>query len=241
MIALALRQPVAPPCPSWDAAVAAAFGTPNNRVSWLHLHFHPVWERWVLYQVVPQGATNALVVADRAEGAPLLHLERHLMDVGQWDVYLKTGCYASPFWIIQGHSGGHRRRFWPYERTLAEMHGLPGELPDPGSLAYAEIDQRVLDQIHKLDQVARWNKMLEYCDRHHNELDAEEREGQIEVRRQLWKWVQDQTANVFESMVRKDITAALDELPHGLGRGAPIRDYDEWLQQKLTPPGTIIT
>lgn len=232
-MARALRQETCNPLPDVVRELYAVFGEPNPRLAWLHLHFHPVWERWVLYQVVPHQATNGLVRRDREEGAPLLNLERGLLDIGQWQVYQETGCYASPFWVVQGDHGGHRRRFWPYERALAEMHGLPGELPAPGDLPYAEVDRRTFDQLRQVDQAGKWNKILEYCDRNQQMLDEQEKEGQREVKRQLWKWVQDQTANVFESMTRKDMAAAVDELPHGMGRGKGI-DYDAHLERKLT-------
>ena len=239
---LALTQPTCTPSAYWQGELQRLFGEPNDHLAWLHLHFHPTWERWVIYQVVPPKATTGFILRERGEGEPLLNVERDLMDEGQLQVYDETGCYASAFWIIQGLRGGHRRRLWPYERTMAEMAGLPGETPHPGDLEYAEMDSRVVHELHRLDQVGKWNKMLEYCDRNSQFLDLEEQEAQREVRKQLWKWVQGQVGNVFEGMMRRDITAALDELPHGLGKDAakPV-DYDEWLERKFMPPGTILT
>lgn len=239
---LALKQQDCALPAFWQGELQSIFGGPNDHLSWLHLHFHPVWERWVVYQVVPAKATTGFILKEREAGAPLLNVERELMDVGQLQVYDETGCYASPFWIIQGLRGGHRRRLWPYESTMAEMAGFPKDPPYPGQLEYAEMGWNVIEELQKLDQVGKWNKMLEYCDRNQQHLDEEEREAQIEVRRRLWGWVQEQVGNAFEGMTRRDITQALDEMPHGIERKTtrPV-DYEEWLERKFMPPGTILT
>lgn len=238
----AVTQEIVTPSADWQGVLRATFGGPNQHLSWLHLHFHPLWERWVVYQMIPHGKESGFLWADeQPRGHFGAAIERELLDVGQQQLYDETGHYGSALWIIQGYHGGHRRRFWPYERTLAAMAGLPEDPPLPGELPYAEMSWAVIDELHKLDAVSKWNKILEFCDRHQHELDDDEVEGQRQVRRELLKWVEGQVSQVFESLTRRDIALATDELPHGLGRSSKPFDHEEWLARKLAPPGTIIT
>jgi uncharacterized protein (DUF58 family) len=240
VIVATVQERVAPSA-DWQGVLHRTFGGPNEHLSWLELHFHPLWERWVVYQMVPHGKESGFLLADeQPHGHFGPAIERELLDLGQKQLYDRTGHYASPLWIVQGDRGGHRRRFWPYERTLAAMARLPEDPPLPGELPYAEMSWLVIEELHKLDQVNKWNKMLEFCDRHQDDLDEDELEGQRELRRKLLGWVQEQVSQVFETMTRRDIAAAIDEIPHGLGKRREF-DHEEWMARKLTPPGTIIT
>lgn len=229
-----LTAPVRTPPPYWTGVLRRAFGEPNAHLAWLELAWHPTWERWIIYQVVPPGRTNFFVQQEAVEGSPLLNLDLDLLDIGQVQLYLRSGCYGSVLWVIQGTNGGHRRRWWPYEQALASLKGLPERLPDPGELCYAEMDWRVMEQLHQLDRVAKWNMMLEYCDRHEAELEPGEMQARLELKQRLLGWVTDQVSNVFESAPDSIIRGALDELPHGISRRGVTEDHRAWLEKRLT-------
>lgn len=220
------------PSAFWQGALTRAFGGPNHRLAWLELAWHPGWERWVIYQVVPPGATNFFVQLEPAAGAPMLHIDLEMLDRGQRALWERTGCFGSVLWVIQGRHGGHRRRWWPYEAALAQMSGLPKDLPDPGELCYAEMDTRVFEQLMMLDSVGKWNQMVEWCDRNPNEVDAEMDEARRMLKRKLGGWVQDQVSNVFADQPRRVIQDALDEMPHGITR-THSQSFEEWMETRV--------
>lgn len=187
----------------------------------------------MIYQCVPPAVTNWYVRKRPESGTTDLNMEMGLLDREQQAIYRDEGVYASPYWILQGPFGGHRRRLWPYEATIAQMMGYP-ELPNPGDLRYAELDPRTLDQLHEADQAARWNRMLEFCDR--NTLDAEEQDAKDECTRKLAGWVERQTMNAFAQTSRAEMQQALSELPHGISRSRPtFGSYEEWVESTLIP------
>ena len=212
-----------------------AFGEPNDSVAWLELHFHPVWERWVVYQCLPHEKTNGFVLLPEQSGAPKLNVDRQLVDVQQWEIYRTRGVYASPYWVIQGSFGGHRRRMWPYEQTLAKMGGLPSELPYPGQLKYAEMDRRVMDHLGRLDQMAMYNKMLEYTDRNADTLDADEEQARVEILRKLSSFVHEQVAHHVSELSSADLSSYTNQLPSGLSRSVKGHDFEQWFEEQLLP------
>jgi hypothetical protein len=220
--------------PAGWAGQLSAFGKPNDQLSWLELVFHPWWERWVIYQCIPAWATNGFVLLAPASGTPLLNLEQQMLDPVQWHIYQTKGIFASPYWVIQGNQGGHRRRLWPYEIAIAEVSGLVGKVPDPGSLPYANFDQRVMERLAEADLVAGYQKVLEYTDRHEGRLDREEEAAKRELKRKLFSWVQHQTQQHFETTSKKEWAEMTDALPHGRERrGVRGMDLSEHVEQKI--------
>lgn len=213
-----------------------AFGAPGSQISWLELVWHPQYERWIVYQFYPVAKTNYYVRLPKEPGAPELNIDRELVDFVQWEIYRTRGCYASPYWIIQGRHGGHRRRLWPYEATIAKLGGLPSVMPEPGDLPYAPFGANVMAQLAKLDQVAMYNKMLEYTDRNENNLDADEEEARVEILRKLAAFVREQTAGHVAELSRADLSDLTNQLPSGMERrGVKGHDFEQWFEEQLLP------
>lgn len=171
----------------WQEQLDALF--PRDGIfAWLHLEWwagerfkvwHPggFWQvaeqrvqRWVIYQMSWPGHIPDLVLPDLEGPHPRLrgHWEPATLEWvsdcsvsrEQWELYRRTGCYAQPFWILQGDRGGHKRRFTPLESRLLKANGRPGDPPFPGDLPYAELDNRVLDQLVRYDRLRRTNRNL---------------------------------------------------------------------------------
>lgn len=127
-------------------------------------------QRWVIYQMSLPGNIPDLVLPDLEGPHPRLrgHWEPRTREWvsdcnvsrEQWELYRSTGCYAQPFWVIQGDQGGHKRRFTPLESRLLKANGHPGDPPFPGDLPYAELDNRVFDQLLRYDRLRRTNRNL---------------------------------------------------------------------------------
>lgn len=85
----------------------------------------------------------------------------------QWLLFQRTGLVGRPFWVVEGERGGHKFDFTTQERELLAREGLPTETPDPGSLPFAPVDQRVIQAIlpyYRLrafnDSIRRYQKTM---------------------------------------------------------------------------------
>lgn len=160
-----------PTAPDHWADALRSIAPPAERLSWLKL----VWmagdpwapvQRWVIYDMEPRGVNpegwywEELAGPDpRARGYYDQALKRFVasedqaMDALTWRLYRETGCYGRPFWLVQGTTGGHRWDYTQLEARLARQMELPTEPPKPGSLCYAEPDQRTWDSLRFYDRL----------------------------------------------------------------------------------------
>lgn len=193
--------------PRWQAELEAAFGRPNEYVSWLRLVWHgdPGEARLVIYQMVPQPATSAgvwgpdqKIVSDQAgheipDPRFVLDLHPELLSTQTWQLFQETGCYGQPFWIIQGRNGGHKRRFSKVEGRLLKATGHPTGMPPAlGDLPYAPFDQRVLAALAPLDRMRTWTLATSMHEADPALLDAEERKALADGQREVQKWLAEQ-------------------------------------------------
>lgn len=177
-------------------------------------------QRWCIYEMVPLRIWIGLIQQHRAAGksddeiieAVILQElnDRHPRDRGAYDVILKRFVSDSLvtrqewelfhqhkavpklFWIIQGSHGGHKRVFTQLEQKYLGMARLPQEPPDPGTLPYAEFDQRVLMQLARRDRLHKAGNRL-------SPIESERDQQLIEFRRQLMDWVSNQVRTDLES------------------------------------------
>lgn len=224
----------------WSDDVAA-LAPRSDALSWLHLAWEPgdPWEpieRFVVWQMrplslvrwdvrmeldgppprstghlcVPGGCLCALKANHWAGGAAVQ------IDQRQWELYRQTGCYGTRWWIVQGATGGHLRRFTTTQRRVAQMHGLPADPPAPGDLPYAPVDGRVLAQIAARDRMRAYGLLTDFLHRSPEQLDAEERAGAEDARRQLVAWIKRQVAEVLDEGGAL-LQRGLAELPYEAG------------------------
>lgn len=209
-----VRLPAPSELPAWQANVERLWGKPNQHVSWLHLHWYDDEgvNRLVLWQVVPIERCGpfqqGLLTGDppgkdkygKPTGVPMVRI--------QWDLCQRLHGWASPFWIIQGDQGGHKRRFDHVEQALLKMAGLPTEPPVPGELPYAPFDNRVIEQVQQRDKMLKYKKMLDFADRRPEQIDAEDRETLEAMRAEHLRWLERQVDAVFDGVTRADLAAA---------------------------------
>jgi hypothetical protein len=238
------------PRPEWEAELERI--TPrSDRLSYLLIRWHPGFvrpgfinnrgvemrkarwipvERWIIYQLNPNPRTYPQLLwapvprtGNRLRVRPVVDLARKAMDRVQWSIYLETGRYAQPFWVVQGDRGGHKRNYSDIESRLSLFHGGPAAPPSLGELPYAEPDERTFSKLRMLDQVRFWNKALSIEERDPDFFDAEDQEVLKDFRRQLWNWMDDRAYEATEGWregtsaiwKRSCELAGVDSLPPG--------------------------
>jgi hypothetical protein len=222
---------------------------PSERVSWLHLTWEPgeegdPVERYVVWQMVPPRATAAILWAD---GQRLVHYRGRWIPDPRWPLRLEVGglsatqrrlyrgygCYAQPFWIVQGTQGGHKRRFSEIERKILRLEGLPDEPPIAGELPYAPVDERVLSRLRDLDQLSKYSKMVDFAERRPFELENEEKEVIRSMRSRVLDWLESQidAAEEEAGMTRARWQSMLDQ--YGVSSDEVV-DVDEERERFLS-------
>lgn len=205
------------PDPAWEEKLEEL--TPrSDRLSYLTVRWHPgsmraarefqgvtkrraEWvpvERWLIYNVVPDPTKYPPMLFApfrlselNTEGfcRPVLDLDRRAMDSAQWAIYKETGRYAQPFWVVQGHRGGHKRNYTQVESRVSILNGGPGDPPDMGALPYAEPDERTWEKLATLDLARMWTSSLALYDRKPDLFDQLEADAMKDYRRLLWDWM----------------------------------------------------
>lgn len=122
------------------------YGRGTDRLGHLDIWYDPDVERWLLVEFVPR----ALVPADVVTALELNPLASRFR-IRQSQALRETGKLPVAFFIIQGDKGGHKLHYSPVERELAMWYTGSAEPPPAGALPYAPFDQRVLDQLRRLD------------------------------------------------------------------------------------------
>lgn len=208
-----VRLPAPSELPDWQAWVHRLWGTPNERVSWLHLDWYDDEgiNRLVLWQVTPIERCTAFI-REMLCGPPPSRdsMGRQLgpsMVRLQWDLCQKLHGYAQAYWIIQGTKGGHKRRFTHIESSMLKMAGLPTDPPVAGTLPYAPFDERVVAQVAQLDKMATWNYCHEFAERRPEELDAEDQATMQAMRRDHLHWLEQQVDAAFDGLTRADLAS----------------------------------
>lgn len=114
--------------------------------------------------------------------------EANLITRSQWEIYRKHGCYAEPFWVMQGPNGGHKFAFTKWESRLAKLYGGSGTAPLAGSLPYAEPDERTWAALGKADRMRESGQTWDYLSKHPDEFTPEERKAAEYVAKEILDW-----------------------------------------------------
>lgn len=126
-------------------------------------------QRWAIYQAIPFQYVDGWKMDAFLADKPCRCLRQWqpeercpkclgLISPGRYRIsnYLyETGCLALPYWVIQGHDGGHRRLYSQVDQQAARLLNQPQEPPETGSLCYAPVDNRVIRKIRANDLAQR--------------------------------------------------------------------------------------
>lgn len=139
----------------------------SEQTSWPRLRWEPGYpwepvERWIIDEMIPADAVIPDVLEQLQRATPpqghwdaaldeYIRQDDSIITTTAWKLFRETGCWARPFWVIQGKHGGHKRWFSESEKKLLRYAGLPSDPPAPGDLPYAPFDTRVLKQLAQHD------------------------------------------------------------------------------------------
>jgi len=216
--------------PAWQAELDR-IATPGGKTSWLHLYWEPGydWEpvgRWMIGQVIPAQSIPS-AIRDMLEGpnpADHGHFEndeyghpRWVTDLPgitrrQWQFHKETGNYLRPYWVVQGSRGGHRYQFSFTERRIIEMNGGDPNPPAPGDLPYATPDQRTFAQLGQRDLLRKYAYAIDFMENSERRIEADERRGLEEMRRQYWNMTSEQVKGYADEMAFH-LRGHLDDAP----------------------------
>lgn len=150
----------------WETQLAE-LSPRSEQTSWLKLiweegyPWEPV-ERWIIYEMMPAHTVDREILDQLERERPPqgyydAALEEYVPEDGwlittrAWKLFQQYRCWGRPFWVIQGTKGGNKRWFNATEKKLLQHVGLPSDPPAPGDLPYAPFDNRVVEQLVKLD------------------------------------------------------------------------------------------
>lgn len=251
--------------PEWQAALRAVHPA-GERLSDFRIVWEPgepqsPIQRWVIWQMRPVHYTR-LQVRRRIDPRFLGLTERHPREHAWWDsharcyrkpgmalaktdrltweLYHRTGQYGQRWWVIQGDRGGHRYHLTPTESKLMGIrYGVRSMRPPfAGDLPYAAFDQRTLQHLVALENVAKWHKVCAYADANEARLDREEEAEAQGARGALADWLDAQFSKVFDEhlgvyksvlkeMPNRRALMTKDEIPKPA-------DHAEWREQFVT-------
>lgn len=221
----------------WQRELELVTGARRENFTWLHLYWWEgeVWQkiqRWSIWEMFPPSFLSAtprhaeqfapVLAALRGppprdfrvfDGAGQFMRSDATVTQDQWDLYQATGCFARPFWVIQGDRGGHKFQFNHQEGQLLRLEGLEGTPPAPGDLEYAPWDNRVRDQLAKQKELydASQSGVPVGASRHEAFLVSRKNREQW-FRTQLLEWLRPQVRQKVEEL--DSVIKAID-LPVG--------------------------
>lgn len=203
--------------------------------------------RWCIYQMTPakrlRGTQAGDLVLPDLEGPhprtfgwwnarDRVFEQRKVCNVNryQWDLYRETGCFAQPYWIVQGTKGGHLRRYTPVQQKIAQMNGGEPSPPRIGDLPYAEPDRRTWSAIAQMDLLRAYDMMIDFADRKPEHLEAAETRQVQEMRESLWTFLKGRQEDRWSEQ-RGAIRSIMNAIPAGLSGGS--RTNPEAIHQRF--------
>lgn len=202
----------------------SALGPPTDRRSHLALFWEsgtplePV-QRWALYECTPialvpewkLGAFYAELPCRCAlpwipDACPVCQGINSPGRARIFEYLQRTECLALPFWVIQGHHGGHKHRYNQTEEQWQKIMKRPTTPPAPGSLAYAPVDQRVIRRVRQLNRT--WMAFRNLLEAHKHEQDV----AQLAFRKALSQYVDEAVGQEFDALTMRQRAGLKDEV-----------------------------
>ena len=119
-----------------------------------------------------------------------------------------------PFWIIQGGHGGHKLGFTHEEQRMLEAEGVPTSTPDPGTLRYAALDERVIRKITRFNRLWQFaNNADEYRHAMGEGYEQYRKEIEKKLRTQLVAMLKEHALDDAEYFIKAADAGEMDKLP----------------------------
>lgn len=198
------------PPPEWRAALRAV--SPRSAVhSWAYLHWLSRDQRWMVYECVPDQSISPLFRELLAGPHPDQDPDT-LVTPFQWAMYREHRVHARPFWVVQGHTGGHYYTFDAATRELMKATQRPVTPPEVGALPYAPFDGRVVRHLINHNRLAQVrNDLTALRAMGTNAAHADQiRAAKKDARRAMIRFMDEQLTEADDYLVRGSRAGELD-------------------------------
>lgn len=167
----------------------------------------------------PDGCGTTPRAPDHVEGHQRWVSDSNL-SLPQWRVAQRTKGLPTLIWIIEGTAGGHAWQWGATERALfrgaglddRELQQLMQALPDPGTQAYADFDQRVTDQLLRRDRLRTWKQAAGWDTRTPEHVAVDRETARMTYAQELLHWVEAQIADFISDVPRTMLGTVAEQL-----------------------------
>lgn len=211
--------------PEWEQRLRE-ISPVSESLSWLAIRWHPEFQRYVLYECVPNQFIE-MSFRSELEGEHPDRLEdwARIVSAYQWEMYRKHKVHARPCWVIQGANGGNKVVFDQADQELCRAQGLPTEPPLPGALPYAPFDERVVSQILRMSKLQKAKNSLGEFKKRYGTVAGQKREY-----REALREARSQYVSFINSQFEEPADHFVDALRAGELEDAP-RTMTDWAEK----------
>lgn len=193
--------------------------------SWLAFRWVADYQRWVIYECLPEAFVWEAYLAELRGPDPDLPGTVNAFPIShyQWQMYREHKVHARPAWVLQGSHGGHVASFTKEQAILCRLanehrpEGVVGAFPDrppaPGDLDPCAFDERTVAQLLRMNKLAaHGNDLAAYRKAHAGAAGVKRQRSEAEkqMRRQMLAWLNDQLEEPLEYFKAADAEGALD-------------------------------
>lgn len=231
----------------------------SDSQQWLHLRMFPESiskqtgepisgsARWVLYTMTPPSLIFDQTRLAMMDEPPWWELPKDkqfgrmmMVTTYQYAMWKEFRCLARPYWCLQGSEGGTPMQYSAREAAILRGNGLSTDVPNPGDLPFAPLDERVIRALQERDKFRQLGGALDRLRDHAKaaaDVKAEENEAEVLFRTTFVKWFKERmepNAEFIGTHLRKSENQA-DFRP---ATTAEANAADQWEDQYIAT-GTV--
>lgn len=138
----------------------------------------------------------------------------------QWELWRAWHCYATPMWVLQGPTGGHKVTLSPVEEQLAKVAagkiGIQLDWPAPGDLPYCGWDRRAFNAIGDQQALLELQSVMRDPEqRTHAHVAAERRMLARTLQHKLGQWIDTQVQGAISDLSASQWAELANTAPRG--------------------------
>ncbi|MFA6167808.1 MAG: hypothetical protein WC700_14400 [Gemmatimonadaceae bacterium] len=156
--------------------------------------------RWVIYTMTPAALVQEAdptwvemldenpwwLMSPEKQFGRMMHVTTY-----QYAMWREYRCLARPYWCVQGDEGGTPMKYSLREKAVLKAENLPTDVPNPGDLPFATLDERVIRVLAERDKFRQLGGALDRLrnkDKAVADIKAEEAEAETVFRTEFVKW-----------------------------------------------------
>lgn len=252
-----IRSELRPPR-DWVRKLRAVWPISDSQ-QWLHLRMFPESisketgypisgsARWVLYTMTPPALIFDQTRLAMMDELPWWELPEDkqfgrmmMVTTYQYAMWREYRCLARPYWCLQGSEGGTPMQYTMREVAILRANDLPTDVPNPGDLPFAPLDERVIQALQERD---RFRQLGGALDRLRDpakaaaDVKAEEAEAETLFRTQFVKWFKDRMEPNAE-FIGRHLRKSENQADFRPATKAEANAADQWEDQYIAT-GTV--